>query len=230
MFNIKYFFILFLTVLFSCGTTKDRKVTVSDLEIQLAELQSANAYSNSRLEDLGTLLRTIEEDAESNRIAISELKENLSEKSKSDVAKVDPKNKKDAKNKNSKKIVRAYPGSDFRKGFNLFTKKKYDSALKVFKNFEKKHPGNRLVPDALYWSGEIYYDRKLYKQALDQYKRIPEEFPVAGKIEAAILKMGFCYLNLNLKDKARARFKEVIEIYPDSNSALIAKKKIGEIK
>ena len=224
--KIFFFLIWAFLILNGCATSK-KKFSIEDLNMQLAELQSANSYSNSKLEELSSRLFALQEEIEANTLSINQIKEERKKVGEDKKLSVD--NKIQVQLPDNKQ-VNATPSVDFRDALNMFNKKNYKGALVRFESFLKKHPGNNLAPDAWYWIGEINYDRKNYEEAINNYKKITEEFPVASKIDSAILKMGLCYLQTGDNVKAKARFKEVLEIYPNSASAIIAKQKLDGMK
>jgi tol-pal system protein YbgF len=196
--------------------------------MQLAELQSANAYSNSKLEELSSRLFALQEEIEGNKLLIDRLKEEGKKENEEGKKNISDKEKQGKPLQ--KEVTKLTPSALFREALTLFNKKNYNGSLSKFDSFLKKHPKNKLAADAWYWVGEINYDRKNYKKAIEKYKKITEEFPIAEKIDSAILKLGLCYEKIDDKIKAKARFKEILDIYPNTSSAIIARQKLNGMK
>jgi tol-pal system protein YbgF len=213
-----------VSLLVGCGTAK-KKLTIDDLSMQLAELQNANAYSNSKLEELSNSVYSLQEVVDANKTIIAQLRDGAIERE--EVVKMSTALVKTAK---KAKTFSGSPTKEFNASFSKFKRKNYTGALSGFRRFTRRYPQHKRASDAIYWMGEIYFDQKQYRAAIGEYGKIPEKYPIAKKIDSAILKQALCHLKLGEAQKARAKFKEIIEIYPNSSSALIAKQQMQRLK
>lgn len=111
-----------------------------------------------------------------------------------------------------------------------FDNKGFETALKGFQRLIQTYPKSEHADNAQFWIGEIYYREKWYEKAILEYQKVIENYPKGNKVKAALLKQGFAFSNLNDKANARLILKELVKKYPDANEAVIAKKKLLEVK
>jgi tol-pal system protein YbgF len=118
----------------------------------------------------------------------------------------------------------------------------YNTAKQAFDqgNFEKARQGfqellsrfakSTNADNAQFWIGETYYQEKWFEKAILEYQKVIENYPKGNKVQTALLKQGMAFSNLGDHPNARLILREVIKKYPQSNEAVLAKKKLDEIK
>ncbi|MBI9086737.1 MAG: tol-pal system protein YbgF [Desulfobacterales bacterium] len=111
-----------------------------------------------------------------------------------------------------------------------FDNKGFEAALKGFQKLIGAYPKSEHADNAQFWIGEIYYREKWYEKAILEYQKVIENYPKGNKVKAALLKQGFAFSNLGDKANARLILKELVKKYPNANEAVIAKKKLLEVK
>ena len=111
-----------------------------------------------------------------------------------------------------------------------FDNKGFETSLKGFQKLIQAYPKSEHADNAQFWIGEIYYREKWYEKAILEYQKVIENYPKGNKVRAALLKQGFAFSNLGDKANARLILKELVKKYPDANEAVIAKKKLLEVK
>jgi tol-pal system protein YbgF len=100
----------------------------------------------------------------------------------------------------------------------------------ILTTFVERHPGHKLLPNAMYWRGESYYTEKDYENAILSFQDVVDKYPTAEKAPDAIYKQGLSFLALKDTKNARILFNLVATKYPNSSSAGLAKKQLSQIK
>lgn len=107
--------------------------------------------------------------------------------------------------------------------------KQYEKAIRLFRGFIRKYPGNDLSDNAQYWVGESYYAQKKYEEAIIEFEEVVQQYPKGDKVPAALLKEGLAFHELKDDTPARQILKKLIDQHPDSEEAKLAAKKLKEI-
>ncbi len=116
----------------------------------------------------------------------------------------------------------------YEQGVTLFNERKYDAALRNFKDFTDVYPTHTLASNAWFWQGETNYQLKDYNAAALAYEKVIAKFPQSSKYSGALLKQGICFYSLGKKDAAKMRLNEVISKFPNTPEATRAKKFLEE--
>ena len=82
--------------------------------------------------------------------------------------------------------------------------KDYALAEQAFRDFLRKYPNDRLVPDAQYWLGESLFQRQRYRDAAESFLAVSTKYEHAGKAPDALLRLGQSLAALNQKEAACA--------------------------
>jgi tol-pal system protein YbgF len=118
----------------------------------------------------------------------------------------------------------------------------YDNALGLIKggqpkkgreilsSFTAKYPGHKLTPNVFYWKGETYYLEKDYENAILSFQDVVDKFPAGEKAPDAMFKQGLSFLALKDRKNARVLFELVQTKYPKTAAAVMARKKLSELK
>lgn len=115
-------------------------------------------------------------------------------------------------NKLSKEAYR----SQYQNAYEVYSKKNYEQAIKLFTDLIERNPEGDLSDNAQYWIGECYYGLKNYTRAIVEFEKV-FTFKESNKDDDAQLKLGLCYLNLGQRDKAREEFQRLVDFYPESD-------------
>lgn len=94
--------------------------------------------------------------------------------------------------------------------YELLKQGRMDEALSGFESFTAGHPDSALVPNAVYWMGEIYLVKNDQDAALAQFSRVAESYPGHPKAADAHYKLGTLYLQRNDKARARAHLERAV--------------------
>jgi tol-pal system protein YbgF len=92
--------------------------------------------------------------------------------------------------------------------------KDYPLAEQAFRDFLRKYPNERLVPDAQYWLGESLFQRQNYRDAAESFLAVSTKHEKWGKAPDALLRLGQSLAALHQKEAACATLAEVSRKYP----------------
>jgi len=121
----------------------------------------------------------------------------------------------------------ATPTEVYNLAYNDYVKGNDDLAIAGFTRFVQQFPASTLAPNALYWTGEIYYSRRAYPKAIIYFEQVHQKYPKSEKAVAGLLKSGYAHLELGNRPRAELYLKKVIERFPQSNEASLAKDKLA---
>jgi tol-pal system protein YbgF len=96
--------------------------------------------------------------------------------------------------------------------------KDYALAEQAFRDFLRKYPDERLVPDAQYWLGETLFQRQRYRDAAESFLAVSTKFEHSGKAPDALLRLGQSLAALNQKEAACATLAEVGRKFPKASA------------
>jgi tol-pal system protein YbgF len=98
--------------------------------------------------------------------------------------------------------------------------KDYALAEQAFRDFLRKYPSERLVPDAQYWLGESLFQRQRYRDAAESFLAVSTKYEKAGKAPDALLRLGQSLAALNQKEAACATLAEVGRKFPRASASV----------
>ncbi len=75
----------------------------------------------------------------------------------------------------------ASPQDEYDMAYGYVLHKDYSLAEQSFRDFLKKYPNERLVPDAQYWLGESLFQQQRYRDAAESFLGVSTKFERAGK-------------------------------------------------
>jgi tol-pal system protein YbgF len=98
--------------------------------------------------------------------------------------------------------------------------KDYALAEQSFRDFTRKYPNDRLVPDAQYWLGETLYQRQRYRDAAESFLAVSTKYEKSGKAPESLLRLGQSLAALNQKEAACATLAEVERKFPKASASV----------
>ena len=113
--------------------------------------------------------------------------------------------------------------------YELVKNKKFDEALIAMQTFVTQHPQGGYTANAQYWLGELYMVKKNYPEAIEHFEVVLQQFPSSSKSAASLLKIGYALAASGKKQDAIIRLQQVVKNYPDTNTAQLAKTKLGSL-
>ncbi|MEP7029745.1 MAG: tol-pal system protein YbgF [Pseudolabrys sp.] len=114
----------------------------------------------------------------------------------------------------------ATPQDEYDMAYGYVLHKDYALAEQAFRDFIKKYPGERLVPEANYWLGESLYQRQRYRDAAESFLAVSTKYEKSGKAPDSLLRLGQSLAALNQKEAACATLAEVERKFPKASAAV----------
>lgn len=114
----------------------------------------------------------------------------------------------------------------YQAAFGLLRESRYGEAEKAFEQFLKDFPQSALLPNAVYWLGEIHYVNKSFAKAVTEFRRVVESWSSSNKVADAWLKLGYCHYELKQWAEARQALETVRGQFPDHPSAALAAERL----
>ena len=74
--------------------------------------------------------------------------------------------------------------------YGYMTRKDYALAEDGFRNFLRRFPSDRLVPDAQYWLGESMFQRQRYRDAAEAFLNVSTKYETNARAPDALLRLG----------------------------------------
>jgi tol-pal system protein YbgF len=114
----------------------------------------------------------------------------------------------------------ASPQDEYDLAYGYVLHKDYSLAEQAFRDFLRKHPNERLVPDAQYWLGESLFQQQRYRDAAESFLAVSTKFERAGKAPDSLLRLGQSLAAMNQKEAACATLAEVARKYPRASAGV----------
>ena len=112
------------------------------------------------------------------------------------------------------------PQDEYDMAYGYILHKDYALAEQAFRDFLKKYPNERLLPDAQYWLGESLYQRQRYRDAAESFLAVSTKYDRAGKAPDSLLRLGQSLAAMNQKEAACATLTEVGRKYPKTSASV----------
>ena len=114
----------------------------------------------------------------------------------------------------------ATPQDEYDMAYGYILHKDYALAEQAFRDFLRKYPEQRLVPDAQYWLGESLFQRQRFRDAAESFLAVSTKFEKSGKAPEALLRLGQSLAALNQKEAACATLAEVGRKFPRASGSV----------
>ena len=114
----------------------------------------------------------------------------------------------------------ASPQDEYDLAYGYVLHKDYALAEQTFRDFLRKYPNERLVPDAQYWLGESLFQRQRYRDAAESFLAVSTKYEKSGKAPDSLLRLGQSLAALNQKEAACATLAEVGRKYPRASASV----------
>ena len=114
----------------------------------------------------------------------------------------------------------ATPQDEYDMAYGYVLHKDYALAEQSFRDFVRKYPNERLVPDAQYWLGETLFQRQRYRDAAESFLAVSTKYEKAGKAPDSLLRLGQSLAALNQKEAACATLAEVERKFPRASASV----------
>jgi tol-pal system protein YbgF len=114
----------------------------------------------------------------------------------------------------------ATPKDEYDMAYGYVLHKDYALAEQAFRDFLRKYPNERLVPDAQYWLGESLFQRQRYRDAAESFLAVSTKFEKSGKAPDSLLRLGQSLAAMNQKEAACATLAEVGRKFPRASASV----------
>jgi tol-pal system protein YbgF len=114
----------------------------------------------------------------------------------------------------------ATPKDEYDMAYGYVLHKDYALAEQAFRDFLRKYPDEKLLPDAQYWLGESLFQRQRYRDAAESFLAVSTKFEHSGKAPDALLRLGQSLAALNQKEAACATLAEVGRKVPRASTSV----------
>ena len=108
----------------------------------------------------------------------------------------------------------ASPRDECDLAYGYVLRKDYALAEETFRDFLKRHPNDRLMPEATYWLGETLFQRQRYRDAAELFLAVTRDHATAPKAPDAMLRLGQSLALLGERDAACGTLAAVGTKYP----------------
>lgn len=114
----------------------------------------------------------------------------------------------------------ASPQDQYDLAYGYVLRKDYALAEEGFRDFLRKYPNEKLVPDAQYWLGESLFQRQRYRDAAESFLAVSTKHEQSAKAPDALLRLGQSLAALKQKEAACATLAEVGRKFPRASAGV----------
>jgi tol-pal system protein YbgF len=114
----------------------------------------------------------------------------------------------------------ASPQDEFDMAYGYVLHKDYGLAVQAFRDFLRRHPDERLVPEAQFWLGDALFRQQQYREAAESFLAISTKYEHSGKAPDALLKLGQSLAELHQKEASCATLAQVGRKYPQASAGI----------
>ena len=114
----------------------------------------------------------------------------------------------------------ASPKDEYDMAYGYVLHKDYGLAAQAFRDFLRKHPDERLAPEAQYWLGESLFQQQNYTDAAKQFLDVATKYERSGKAPESLLRLGQSLSALHKKEAACATLAEVGHKFPRASASV----------
>lgn len=106
------------------------------------------------------------------------------------------------------------PRDHYDLAYGYVLRKDYALAEEGFREFLRRYPSDRLVPEASYWLGESNFQRQRYRDAANVFLDVTTKYETSSRAPDALLRLGQSLAAMGEKEMACASLAEVVRKYP----------------
>jgi tol-pal system protein YbgF len=117
----------------------------------------------------------------------------------------------------------------YREASALYTKGRFEQALRSFQDLLDQFPGSSLSDDAQFMIGESYYGLKEYVDAVSEYDKVVKGYPDSDRVPGARLKKAFALFALGKQGQGVVELQQIRQRYPDTKESEIARQRLQEL-
>jgi len=122
------------------------------------------------------------------------------------------------------------PEQEYARALKSYQNGRYALAREQFAAFMRNFPRHRLLPNALYWTGETWYAEARYDRAMKYFTQVVEDHPCHAKSADALLKLAYSALRRGQPEQAGVYLRQLEVRYPDSPASRLGRQARGRIQ
>ena len=196
------------------GAEADSSDLLSELLLQIEQMQQEIAELRSQIESQGQQLSGMEQDQQARYLDLDRRVAALSQ-TKTTVKPVT------SVSGEAQTAAAASSADAYKAAMTLVREKKYSDANDAFTAFVKQYPDDKLVANAWYWNGEVYLVQSQFEPAKSAFEQVVTQFPDHAKAADATYKLGVTFHKLGNDQEARRWLNTVIERYEGQSDATV---------
>lgn len=129
-----------------------------------------------------------------------------------------------------KTVPEGSPGDDYARALKSYQDGRHALARELFAAFMQDYPRHKLLPNALYWTGETWYAEARYERAMDFFARVVQDHPRHAKSADALLKLAYSALRQGRPEQAGIYLQQLESRYPDSPASHLGRQARGRMQ
>ncbi|WP_043810246.1 tol-pal system protein YbgF [Desulfomicrobium baculatum] len=122
------------------------------------------------------------------------------------------------------------PEQEYARALKSYQNGRHALAREQFAAFMRNFPRHRLLPNALYWTGETWYAEARYDRAMKYFTQVVQDHPRHGKSADALLKLAYSALRQGQHEQAGVYLQQLEVRYPDSPASRLGRQARGRIQ
>mgnify|MGYP001478840633 CR=1 FL=1 len=115
------------------------------------------------------------------------------------------------------------PEQQYASALKSYEARHYEQAREQFAVFMDTFGGHKLLPNALYWTGETWYAQGRYERAAQAFAQVVQGYPRHAKSPDALLKLAYAAMRQGRMDQARTYLDRLEASYPDSQASRLGR-------
>ena len=122
-----------------------------------------------------------------------------------------------------KAVAEGSPGDDYALALKSYQDGRHALARELFAAFIQDYPRHKLLPNALYWTGETWYAQGRYERAVQAFAQVVQSYPRHAKSPDALLKQAYAAMRQGRMDQARTYLDRLEGSYPNSQASRLGR-------
>ena len=122
------------------------------------------------------------------------------------------------------------PEQDYARALKSYQNGRHALAREQFAAFMQDFPRHKLLPNALYWTGEAWYAEARYDRAMKFFTQVVQDHPRHAKSADALLKLAYSALRQGQPGQAGVYLQQLEASYPDSPASRLGRQARGRIQ
>jgi len=129
-----------------------------------------------------------------------------------------------------KAVAEGSPGDDYALALKSYQDGRHALARELFAAFIQDYPRHKLLPNALYWTGETWYAQARYESAMEFFSMVVRDHPRHAKSADALLKLAYSALRQGRPEQAGIYLQQLESRYPESPASRLGRQARGRMQ